>query len=844
MSEIVTLTPTTPILAQDDVVLVGGTLPGVITDSNDATLAALGEFGKLVFNLTDYTVPANKKIARIRLVTRMQSIFGDYITVLGILYQGYPNNQKYIDIWGFPDPIIWNSPVTRAGPWFTKNPQDLDWTQTLLNGVQVGYLTIQPQNNGAFVLKSWLEVDVRTQPTVNSVTTPTGAQSTRRPTVAWTQTIPSGDQQGAYRVKIFKQSVYSAGGFNAETSTDTAYDSGVRAVSGSAITSHVPTADIAADGNFKAYVSTATKFNDTYYWSTYVAGPVASITDTVGVPTAIKPVQGATVTTNFPTLGATVSGLSSKGARSKIEWQLATNAGFSSNVKSVIEPDSQIRSSGASTIGVPNDSALFQTTWYVRARMVSEYGTAGAWSAYNSFTVAHPPQATNLQPTAGAYVQWDDAGTVHLDWNFTDASSDDAQTAYEVIIERNDTGATLSDTGKVTSSVTDGPVSLSSAYLEMDLRFKVRLWDNDDVTGGYSATSLFRAGLGPSVTPITPIDGYTVDIVPTFTWDFDAPGTRYQKKYRIVVVRTTGGWQIVHDSGWKSGQNTSYSLPNPAVLRNNMDYFVTFWVEDSVGFTDDETSVFSTDWVGPDLPLFTVDTATFDTHGFVGVYWSGDLADPDWVYWRVLYREFGETEWTTFIDIDEAQPYYLVPMYALRGGTDYEFVVVQAVQRGDEILFSDDEPQIWNPGTGEYWLLTDAALLASYVTGNAPLDADDAPDTLSMHLFHVTEDTFTDDVEQEQIDLINRGRKVEYGTVFGHKGALTAQLWDVLGGELTARQQREQLEEVCRRRTALTLRTPFGELWNVSPSEISFTREPGAGVEARGKVTMQYVEVT
>ncbi|MEB0161046.1 hypothetical protein, partial [Pseudomonas sp. AH2 (2023)] len=73
-------------------------------------------------------------------------------------------------------------------------------------------------------------------------------------------------------------------------------------------------------------------------------------------------------------------------------------------------------------------------TWYMRARNVDAFGNTGAWTASNSFTVAHPPSASNLSPNNNKSLAWGGSGRVDFKWTFNDTSETDTQTAYRIRI--------------------------------------------------------------------------------------------------------------------------------------------------------------------------------------------------------------------------------------------------------------------------------------------------------------------------------------------------------------------------------------------------------------------------
>jgi hypothetical protein len=304
---------------------------------------------------------------------------------------------------------------------------------------------------------------------------------------------------------------------------------------------------------------------------------VRAITDTFyDPPTNVGPT--GVVPNERPTLQVRVqnSGLYPN-IKGKIEWNLATNSGFSSNLKTIIEPDSNYRYFGSTNSSVPpqynislmlsgvGSQQLFTGTWYMRSRVVSDLGQVSAWSTTTTFAVLHKPAALPKSPNVASFSVYD-ANGVPFTWVFSDTETTDVQTAYQLLIVRTDTGATVLDTGKVASSVNGATVSLSSTLKDISLQWQVSLWDTDDVQGPFCNPVAFMVGDAPSVRVTSPTDGSTVTTaVPTITWAFTGGGTRTQRAFKVSILaadtldtftRTiSNNWGTVRGS--VRGRNTS-----------------------------------------------------------------------------------------------------------------------------------------------------------------------------------------------------------------------------------------------------------------------------------------------
>lgn len=534
------------------------------------------------------------------------------------------------------------------------------------------------------------------------------------------------------------------------------------------------------------------------------------------VPTLVTPVDLSTVTTNTPVLGVTL-GAAPEGRTSKSEWQLATNIGFTTGLRTVTESDTDLRVSGATTEVVSGGSALTQTLWYMRARSVDQYGYVSAYTAITSFTVAHQPNTTGQSPTATATIVY--AATNTFQWTFTDPSPADSQRAYQVIIERNDTGALILDTGKVISTAVFANLACGAGNKDTVLRWKIQVWDQDDISSGYSGYQLFTVTDPPTVTITYPADAGTAGSGrPTVTWTNDV--ATVQAKYQVVIKL---GAVIVHDSGLLTGAALSYT-PAAPVLSNGLAYTVIVTVTDNVNLIGTDTNAFTATYVAPANVVYTVNVNTYPTVGYVLIDWSQMQADVYFSKWRVYRKELNDIAWTMLLETADVNRVTYKDWKSL-SGYSYQYAVTQVGDRSGVLLESsiDSLATLYPLSSGAYWLLN-------------PND-----DTKNFQLFNVTSDSYTNEIEQESFTVINRGRKTNYGTSLGKVGTLAAQLRDKVS--VTARQQKVLLEAMQQARATYLLRDPFGNVLQVSMGNVQVDRVAGVGNSEFVNVSVPYSEV-
>ena len=535
-------------------------------------------------------------------------------------------------------------------------------------------------------------------------------------------------------------------------------------------------------------------------------------------PTSVTPVAGATVATNTPTLGATLSA-ATEGRTVKAEWQLATDSGFTANVRTVTENDSDLRTSGATTETIPIGSKLFQTVWYLRARAVDQYGQAGAYSAATTFTVAHLPTASPTSPISDAKILYQSTA---FNWTFSDPASGDTQTAYQLVVERNDTGAVVYDTAKVASTALTRTLTTANlgSLKDVKLRWKIRVWDADDVVGNYSPYQLFTLSDPPTVTITAPTAGQQITTgQPTVTWTVDASTTQVSR--RLVFTRSSDN-VVVYDTGTVSSSSLTFTAP-VTILENLTSYSVAVTVTDQNAMSSTSTRSFSTLYQIPATVTFTVDASNYETLGYVNIDWSTMSADGFFVDWRV-YRKMqsGSTWELVYVTADQSVTSY--HDWTATTGDIWQYAVTQTAGRSGVIL----ESSIVASGAylmvgSHYWLIN-------------PLD-----ETQNLKVDQVVSDDYSDDYEEQELIIIGRGRKMNQGTRFGYSGELKCQLRD--DETQTAREKRLKLQLIKGSKTTYYLRNPFGDVLEVSVGNLSFSRIAGVGTSEFVDVTVPYREV-
>lgn len=564
--------------------------------------------------------------------------------------------------------------------------------------------------------------------------------------------------------------------------------------------------------------------------------------DTIAAPQVFAP-NGTTVTTDRPQVR--VQGQNSNlysNVLGKLQFQVASDSGFTTNLQTITETDGGFQSFSATSgtvppirsfvYNIPQAQALFSGTWYIRSRVVDDLGGFSAYSTTALFAISHPPVALPIAPTPNVS-QIYGTGDVVFTWQFNDPETTDTQSAYRLVITRNDTGAVVSDSGKVVSSLKSVTVNFASGLKDIPLQWSVSLWDSDDVQGPFSNPSVFTLLDPPDVVVTGPTEGGTINTaLPTVTWTFTAGGTRTQRAFRVRVWDTDASPDVeVGDTSWVFSNATTYAFTEQ-ILQEGVNYRADVYVQDTVGLTDNDSNAFTTDWLPPTGVSLTVAVDEFKAT----LTWTDAAQDPDWVGYRV-YRRYMKTAMPE-LDIDNtATTYELLAEYT-SVATNYtyydytmplnksvDYLVVQVADRFGSLLESDlgTPDTVVSPGDRYFFVPevpvgTIASFEASFVTG----------------------DSFTRDVEQATLHVLGRGRQVQVGDDLGYSGTLTLRLRN----PDTARGDREFIEFLASDDAGnLYIRSPFGDVLYVSLGNPSFSRLAGVGNSDLGDLSVPYTTV-
>lgn len=490
-------------------------------------------------------------------------------------------------------------------------------------------------------------------------------------------------------------------------------------------------------------------------------------------PWGVTPASSSTVSTDRPTLSANHKmQMYYAQIRSKMEWQVAADAGFTTNLRTISDPwtdgefiladgtSSPYNKVAKSSEAIPAVSELTQGTWYIRARTQDIGDNFGPYSSSQAFTITHPPVGADLYPTSGAVFLYAGAGNVTFTWKFTDPSPYDSQSAYRVVIENANDGTIILDSGKVVSTVQSATLAVPIGGKDTDLRWKLTLWDSDDVQGPDTSYQAFYVTDPPAPVITAPADGAVLSSgIPTISWTSGIGGTKVQAKYRVLL---TQGVNVIYNSQWIDSAGTSYTLP-VGYLSNDQQYTIRVELQDNLGLQGVDEIAVSADWVEPIGPAddWEVYLSEYAKRGFVYITWTDANMDADFSSWNLYRRQRGDATWTQIATVTSGAGRYAYRDYFIGSGRTYEYTITQMVDRfGDRVESVPTKIVRVSPDADNYWLI------------------DPLVPSQSIPLYQVTADPFSEEYEQETIQIIGAGRHVEYGDRLGYAGEISSQLRD------------------------------------------------------------------
>jgi len=285
-------------------------LNAALADGSDATYAqklntitgsasALLHFGTL-------TVLATQQIKRVRIRTRVSTptTSGKVNIYLGARVSNVNNFHSALAIRG-----QYTSATTFTGPWQTSSPDGTSWSQADINGLRAKITEYSDTTDRATFYELYIDVDLVTQPTVTTVTAPSGTiTTTASPDITWTYSDTDNETQSYYQIKVFSAAQYGAGGFSPATSTATWNSGEIASSDNASIVGY-----LLPNATYRCYIRAAKTVNNAPFWSDYTYSSFVINCTSPTTPTLVASWNSSLGYASFTITGAALpSGYSSQ----------------------------------------------------------------------------------------------------------------------------------------------------------------------------------------------------------------------------------------------------------------------------------------------------------------------------------------------------------------------------------------------------------------------------------------------------------------------------------------------------------------------------------------------------
>jgi hypothetical protein len=288
--------------------------------------------------------------------------------------------------------------------------------------------------------------------------------------------------------------------------------------------------------------------------------------------------------------------------------------------------------------------------------------TYTTFTTYDSLNVAPNP------PTLGSISTFNATTAKTFSWTFNDANTADAQTAYQLQIQRVSDSVVVYDTAKVASGTSSATVPANTLVNAVAYQWRVMTWDLADAAGAWSPYSAFSTTSAATVTITSPATDGTVINTDSVAIVWTVAGAT-QAQFRPQITNLTTG--AVTDGGYRSSTATTFTWTG---LSPSATYQASITIKDSGGVESNPGfRTFTTDFVNPMEPTFTI--AAGDT------YIELDITNPDStgsepeVDHNDVYRKLTSEPDTSYIRIASVPYNGTYRDYAVKSSQSYDYKV-------------------------------------------------------------------------------------------------------------------------------------------------------------------------
>ena len=173
------------------------------------------------------------------------------------------------------------SATTFTGPYFTSAPDGSDWNQTNINNIRAKVTEYKDTTDRGKIYELFVDVDIAAQPSVGSVSAPTGSVSSTTPDITWTYVDSTDNTTQDYaEIKVFSSAQYNASGWNVNTSTPLWTSGPIATTDQNSVVGA-----LLVPATYRCFVRVAKDINGTPFWSDWANSEFSVSYSTQSIPT-------------------------------------------------------------------------------------------------------------------------------------------------------------------------------------------------------------------------------------------------------------------------------------------------------------------------------------------------------------------------------------------------------------------------------------------------------------------------------------------------------------------------------------------------------------------------------
>lgn len=170
--------------------------------------------------------------------------------------------------------------TTFTGPYFTSAPDGSDWDQTNINNLRLKVTEYKDSTDRGKIYELFADVDIAAQPSVGTVSAPTGSVASTTPDITWTYVDSTDNTTQDYaEIKVFSSAQYNAAGWNVNTSTPTWTSGPIATTDQNSVVGA-----LLVPATYRCYVRVAKDINGTPFWSDWANSEFSVSYTTQSVP--------------------------------------------------------------------------------------------------------------------------------------------------------------------------------------------------------------------------------------------------------------------------------------------------------------------------------------------------------------------------------------------------------------------------------------------------------------------------------------------------------------------------------------------------------------------------------